>query len=103
VAQNVDHADIEELVKIAGELTQDDDVMALLISDFEGVKIVAAAGKKAVAKGADAGKVVREMSRIVGGGGGGRSDMARGGGVDPTKAAEAMEKGISLIKASFNL
>jgi alanyl-tRNA synthetase len=102
VAQNVDHADTDELVTIAGELTQDDDVMALLISDFEGVKIVAAAGKKAVAKGADAGTVVREMSKIVGGGGGGRSDMARGGGTDASKAVEAMEKGISLVKASFN-
>lgn len=102
VAQSVDHADTEELVKIAGELAQDDGVMALLISDFEGVKVVAAAGKKAVAKGADAGKVVREMSRMVGGGGGGRADMARGGGTDASKAAEAMEAGISLVKASLN-
>ena len=102
VAQSVDHADTEELVKIAGELAQDDDVMALLISDFEGVKVVAAAGKKAVAKGADAGKVVREMSRMVGGGGGGRADMARGGGTDASKAAEAMEAGTSLVKASLN-
>jgi alanyl-tRNA synthetase len=77
--------------------------MALLISDLEGVKIVAAAGKKAIATGADAGKVAREMSRIVGGGGGGRPDMARGGGVDSSKAAEAMEKGISMVKASLNV
>jgi len=103
IAQNVDHADTDELVKIAGELTQEDDVIALLISDLEGVKIVAAAGKKAIATGADAGKVVREMSRIVGGGGGGRPDMARGGGVDSSKAAEAMEKGISMVKASLNV
>ncbi|MCC7576027.1 MAG: alanine--tRNA ligase [Methanomethylovorans sp.] len=102
IAQNVDHADTDELVKIAGELTQEDDVMALLISDLEGVKIVAAAGKKAIVKGADAGKVVREMSRIVGGGGGGRPDMARGGGVDPSRSTEAMEKGISMVKASLS-
>ena len=101
IAQNVDHADTDELVKIAGELTQEDDVMALLISDLEGVKIVAAAGKKAIVKGMDAGKVVREMSRIVGGGGGGRPDMARGGGVDPSRSTEAMEKGISMVKASL--
>ena len=61
-----------------------------------------AAGKKAVAKGVDAGKVVREMSRMVGGGGGGRPDMARGGGTDVSKATEAMEAGISLVKASLN-
>lgn len=67
--------------------TQEDDVIALLISDLEGVKIVAAAGKKAIATGADAGKVVREMSRIVGGGGGGRPDMARGWRLIPSKAA----------------
>lgn len=103
VAQHVDHADTDELVKIAGELTQDDDVMVLLISDFEGVKIVAAAGKKAIAKGADSGKVVREMSRMVGGGGGGRPDMARGGGTDFAKAGDAMEKGISMVKDSLKV
>jgi alanyl-tRNA synthetase len=102
VAQHVDHADTEELVKMAGELTQADDVMALLISDFNGVKIVAAAGKKAVAQGVDAGIVVREMSRIVGGGGGGRPDMARGGGDNTAKIGEAMEKGISMIEKAIN-
>jgi hypothetical protein len=29
--------------------------------------------------------------------------MARGGGVDSSKAAEAMEKGISMVKASLNV
>jgi alanyl-tRNA synthetase len=97
VASMVPNADADELVKIAGELSDENDVVAILISDFEGVKIVAAAGADAIASGADSGKIVREMSNIVGGGGGGRPNMARGGGTDTGKIAEALEHGISMV------
>lgn len=38
-----------------------------------------------------AGKIVKEMSEIVGGKGGGRSDMAQGGGSNPQKLTQALE------------
>jgi len=102
ICQPIPDVDGEELVKIAGLLTEQEDVVAVLASDLDGVKIVVAAGKSAVAQGADAGRVVKEMSNIVGGGGGGRPDMARGGGVDSTKIDEALDHGLKLIKEQLN-
>ncbi|MBN1904073.1 MAG: alanine--tRNA ligase [Deltaproteobacteria bacterium] len=39
----------------------------------------------------NAGKIIKEMSEIVGGKGGGRPDMAQGGGSDPQKLTRALE------------
>ncbi|MDG6242776.1 MAG: alanine--tRNA ligase [Methanolobus sp.] len=98
VAAVIAHADIDELVKIAGELTTNRDMVVLLASDSSGVKIVGAAGEDALKAGADAGKLVRRMSEVVGGGGGGKPAMARGGGVDCGKVTEALESGRNLLE-----
>ncbi|WP_407354686.1 alanine--tRNA ligase [Methanolobus sp. WCC5] len=98
VATVIEHADIDELVKIAGELTTSSDMVALLASDTAGVKIVGAAGEDALKAGVHAGQLVRKMSEVVGGGGGGKPAMARGGGIDSAKIAEALESGRNLLE-----
>ncbi|SES79517.1 alanyl-tRNA synthetase [Methanococcoides vulcani] len=98
IAKTVPHADSDELTKTAGELTQENDVVAVLISELDGVKIVAAAGDEAVKNGVNVGLIVKEMSTIVGGGGGGRPNMARGGGTDPSNMTGALDRGIELLK-----
>ena len=102
VAELIPNADNDELMIVAGSLTEQDDVVAILVSDSGGVKIVVAAGEGAVKQGVNAGNIVSEMSRIVGGGGGGRPDMAQGGGVDPLKIDDALSSGIELIKEQCN-
>ncbi len=47
-------------------------------------------GKDAIARGANAGAIVREVAAICGGRGGGRPDMAMAGGKDITKVDEAL-------------
>ena len=44
-----------------------------------------------------AGQVIRELAPIVGGRGGGRPDMAEGGGSEPQKLAEALEASYQII------
>ncbi|MGN1030382.1 MAG: alanine--tRNA ligase, partial [Butyricicoccaceae bacterium] len=48
-------------------------------------------GKEAVKKGAHAGKIIREVAKMTGGGGGGRPDSASAGGKNPAKLEEALE------------
>ncbi len=44
-----------------------------------------------------AGELVKELARIIGGGGGGRSDMAEAGGKDPSRLDEALRAGRDAI------
>jgi alanyl-tRNA synthetase len=41
-------------------------------------------------RGLDAGKLIREIARVVGGGGGGRPTLAQAGGKDAAKLDEAL-------------
>ena len=54
------------------------------------VSLMATASDGAVKKGAHAGNLIRSAARIVGGGGGGRPNMAQAGGKDPSKTDEAL-------------
>jgi alanyl-tRNA synthetase len=65
----------------------------LLASRQEGGKVLLVAGvsRDLVAKGIDAVKWVTVAARQVGGGGGGRPDLAQAGGKDATKLPEAFE------------
>ena len=44
----------------------------------------------AMKKGAHAGNLIKEVASIVGGGGGGRPNMAQAGGKNPAKIPEAL-------------
>ncbi|AIF51476.1 alanine--tRNA ligase [Pelosinus sp. UFO1] len=62
------------------------------------VNFVAMVTKEAIAKGIHAGNIVKEVSKITGGGGGGRPDMAQAGGKNPEKLADALQFAIEVIK-----
>ncbi len=53
-----------------------------------------------IKRGLRAGDLVREAARIVGGGGGGRPNMAQAGGRDPEKIPEALAAVPDLVKAA---
>jgi alanyl-tRNA synthetase len=63
--------------------------------------IVAAVTEDLIGRGLKAGDIVREVAKVVGGGGGGRADMAQAGGRNPEKLAEALDTVRSLVEASL--
>jgi len=63
--------------------------------------IVAAVTEDLIGRGLKAGDIVREVAKVVGGGGGGRADMAQAGGRHPEKLAEALATVRSLVEATL--
>lgn len=62
------------------------------------VNLVASVTKDLLGRGLHAGKMVKEVAPLVGGGGGGRPDMAQAGGKDPSRIGEALEKAHQVIQ-----
>ncbi|MGV8984266.1 alanine--tRNA ligase [Clostridium sp.] len=62
------------------------------------VEFVAMASKSAIDSGVHCGKIIKEVAKIAGGGGGGRADMAQAGGKLPGKLDEAIEKVPSIVE-----
>jgi alanyl-tRNA synthetase len=54
--------------------------------------LLVAASRDLAAEGFDAGAVVREAAPIIGGGGGGRADLAQAGGRDATRLDDALRE-----------
>ncbi len=58
--------------------------------------------KGLVERGLDASKVIREIARLVSGGGGGRPDFAEAGGREPEKLGEALDAGQEMLVAALS-
>ncbi len=67
--------------------------MVAVLSCIAGQKVslLCVCGSEAVKKGAHAGKIIKEVAKIVSGGGGGKPDSATAGGKAPSKLEEALE------------
>lgn len=78
-----------------------DGVVLLCSRTQDKVAFACMASKKAVEKGVHAGKLIKEVASMTGGGGGGRPNMAQAGGKDPSKAQEAMERSLDILKGQF--
>ena len=62
------------------------------------VSFACACGKEAIAKGAHAGNIVREVAKIAGGNGGGKPDMAMAGGKDASKIDDALMRADEILR-----
>jgi alanyl-tRNA synthetase len=66
------------------------------------VQLVLNLDKALVDRGLDASQVIREIARLVGGGGGGRSDFAEAGGREPEKLGDALDAGQELLLSALS-
>jgi len=62
------------------------------------VTLMVACGQAAIESGIKAGDLARVASAVLGGGGGGKPDLAQGGGTDVSKLDEAISAAVGLIK-----
>jgi alanyl-tRNA synthetase len=79
----------------------DDSVAAVLaaVSASDGkITFIASCGKGAVAAGIKAGDLIKTVTRLTGGSGGGKPDSAMGGGKDSSRLGEAF----AFVKESLN-
>ena len=71
----------------------------LLASESAGkANLLIMASDDAVKSGIHAGNIIKTIAPLVGGGGGGRPNMAQAGGKDPSGIAEALAKGVQEAK-----
>ena len=66
------------------------------------VNLVVMASKEAVSQGVHAGKLIGEIAKIAGGGGGGRPNMAQAGGKDVSKIDTALEKAKEILERQLS-
>lgn len=74
--------------------------VVVLFSNVGGkVNLIAMSTKDVLDKGIHCGKIIKEVASIVGGGGGGRPDMAQAGGKNPENIKTALEKTYSVVES----
>ncbi|MEG0074885.1 MAG: alanine--tRNA ligase [Eubacterium sp.] len=100
----VDDVDMEELRNISDMLKDrmGSGIVLLGTKTEDKVNFIATATKDILKKGFHAGKLIKEVASVAGGGGGGRPDMAQAGGKKPEKLGEALEKAKEFIKNQLN-
>ena len=99
IAAQVQVADMDALRDVA-DMTLEKlagGVVVLATAADGKVNLVVKASKEAVGKGVHAGKIIKEAAKIVGGGGGGRPDMAQAGGKQPENIGAALEKAVEIV------
>jgi alanyl-tRNA synthetase len=90
--ETLDGADPKDAQLVADRLVDNQpNRVALVVLTAEGkITFVCKVGEQAIKKGAHAGKLVGEVAKVAGGGGGGRPDFATAGGKDLTKLDAAI-------------
>ena len=99
-----DSASPDELRQLIDVLRrkQGTNLAVLLVSTAEGkVQLAAGLTPDVIAKGLHSGNWLKEVAPVVGGGGGGRPDMAQAGGKDPSKVGEALKQAVEVVRAKI--
>jgi alanyl-tRNA synthetase len=101
LVSQVDGLDARQLREMADQLKEKlgSGVVVLASASAANVNLVASVTKDLTRK-FHAGNIVKELARIVGGGGGGRPEFAQAGGKEPGQISAALKRAEELIRAA---
>lgn len=104
LAASVDGVDMNGLRDLGDQLKEKlGEGVVLLVSSTGGkVSLMAMATDGAVGKGAHAGNLIKACAALVGGGGGGRPNMAQAGGKDPSGIQDALAKAKEILESQIS-
>lgn len=100
VRAKFDDADISDLRELSDQLkAKESGLINVLAASGNGkVTFLISVSDDLLDKGYHAGKMIKEVAKITGGGGGGKADMAQAGGKDASKIDEALEFAETLLQ-----
>ncbi len=103
LAASLEGVDMNGLRDLGDQLkTKLGEGVVLLASVADGkVNLMATATDGAMAKGAHAGNLIKGIAKIVGGGGGGRPNMAQAGGKNPAGVEEALKTAAEVLDSQI--
>ena len=100
LASSVDNVDMNGLRDLGDSLKNKlGEGVIVLLSNCDGkVNMIAMATDGAVSKGAHAGNLIKGIAALVGGGGGGRPNMAQAGGKNPAGIPDAIKEAANVLE-----
>ncbi len=103
IAAKVENVDMNGLRELGDQLREKiGEGVIVLASVTDGkVSLMSAATDGAMKAGAHAGNLIRGIAGLVGGGGGGRPNMAQAGGKDPSGVDAALEKAAEVLEGQL--
>ena len=103
ISAQVDGVDAADMRTLGDKVKERMDCgIAVLAACTEGrIVFLATATKAAVERGVHAGNIIREITKIAGGSGGGKPDMAQGGGKDASKIDNALAMVDEIVAAQI--
>ena len=100
LATSVDGVDMNGLRDLGDQLKEKlgEGVVVLISKADDKVNLIAMATDEAMAKGAHAGNLIKGIAALVGGGGGGRPNMAQAGGKNPAGIQAALAEAVKVLE-----
>lgn len=88
-----------ELIKVGEFLTKKEPKLVVVLATEEEGKasFLVMAGEEAVRAGVHCGRIASELAQTAGGKGGGKADLGQGGGGDPSKIEESLQRAEELV------
>ncbi len=99
----IPEADAEALRKLSDQFRQANPSGVVVLGSVQDGKpiLIAAVTPDLIARGLKAGELIKRVAQVIGGGGGGRPDLAQAGGKYPEKLSEALDQTAVYIRENI--